>query len=175
MSIVKEKLIIARVLDGETDAFRELVERYQTGLIIHCENILNDRQNGEDIAQEAFIKAFQKLNTFSSDKARFSTWLYRIASNLCIDFLRKNKMAVDVKNIESYAQELDPAFIEIDEIERVRMLVDQLEPPKYAEVIKAYFWEGKSYQEIAATFDTTTNTIGSWINRAKSQLREKLV
>jgi len=174
MSIVKEKLIITRVLDGEPDAFRELVERYQTGLIIHCENILNDRQEGEDMAQEAFIKAFQKLSTFSSDKARFSTWLYRIASNLCIDFLRKNKKVVNVEDIERYIQAIDPAYIEIDEIEKIRILVEQLEPPKYAKVIKAYFWEGKSYQEIATTFDTTTNTIGSWINRAKSQLKEQL-
>lgn len=174
MSIVKEKLIITRVLDGETDAFRELVERYQTGLIIHCENILNDRQDGEDMAQEAFIKAFKNLKTFSGDKARFSTWLYRIASNVCIDFLRKNKKVFNVEDIERYTQAIDPASIEIDEIEKVRMLVEQLEPPKYAEVIKAYFWEGKSYQEIAVTFNTTTNTIGSWINRAKSQLREKL-
>lgn len=174
MSIVKEKLIIAQVLDGETDAFRELVERYQTGLIIHCENILNDRQDGEDIAQEAFIKAFKSLKTFSSDKARFSTWLYRIASNLCVDFLRKNKKVFNVEDIEQYTQAIDPASIEIDEVERVRTLVEQLEPPKYAKVIKAYFWEGKSYQEIALTFNTTTNTVGSWINRAKSQLREKL-
>ncbi|MDB5162146.1 MAG: hypothetical protein JWM52_654 [Candidatus Saccharibacteria bacterium] len=174
MSIVNEKLIITRVLDGETDAFRELVERYQTGLIIHCENILNDRQDGEDIAQEAFIKAFKNLKTFSSDKARFSTWLYRIASNLCVDFLRRNKKVFNIEDIERYTQAIDPASMEIDEIEKVRMLVEQLEPPKYAEVIKAYFWEGKSYQEIAVTFDTTTNTVGSWINRAKSQLREKL-
>ncbi len=174
MSIVKEKIIITRVLDGETDAFRELVERYQTGLIIHCENILNDRQDGEDMAQEAFIKAFKNLKTFSSDKARFSTWLYRIASNVCVDFLRKNKRIVNVEDIERYTDAIDPASMEMDEIEKVRILVEQLEPPKYAEVIKAYFWEGKSYQEIAVTFNTTTNTIGSWINRAKSQLREKL-
>lgn len=174
MNIVKEKLIITRVLEGETDSYRELVERYQTGLIIHCENILNDRQDGEDMAQEAFIKAFKSLDKFSSNKARFSTWLYRIASNLCIDFLRKNKKVFNVEDIERYTQEIDPASIEIDEIEKVRMLVEQLEPPKFAEVIKAYFWEGKSYQEIAVAFNTSTNTVGSWINRAKSQLRKEL-
>jgi RNA polymerase sigma-70 factor (ECF subfamily) len=174
MSIVKEKVIITQVLDGEIDAYRELVERYQTGLIIHCENILNDRQDGEDLAQEAFIKAFKNLKTFSNDKARFSTWLYRIASNLCVDFLRKNKRTVNVEDIEQYTSTIDPASMEIDEVERVRAVVEQLEPPKFAQVIKAYFWEGKSYQEIATTFDTTTNTVGSWINRAKSQLREKL-
>ena len=174
MSIVKEKLVIARVLDGETDAFRELVERYQTGLIIHCENVLKDRQDGEDMAQEAFIKAFKNLDKFSSEKARFSTWLYRIASNLCIDFLRKNKGKVNVEDIEQYARALDPAYMEIDEIEKMRELVEQLEPPKYAAIIKAYFWEGKSYQEIATDYSTTTNTVGSWINRAKSQLKEKL-
>lgn len=56
MIMMNEQIYIARVLAGETDTYRELVERYQTGLIIHCENILRDRTEAEDIAQEAFLK-----------------------------------------------------------------------------------------------------------------------
>ena len=80
-----------------------------------------------------------------------------------------------LEDIEKHAQAFDPAFMKIDEIELIHKLVEELEPPKYAEVIKAYFWEGKNYQEIATSYNTTTNTIGSWISRAKSQLKEKLV
>jgi RNA polymerase sigma-70 factor (ECF subfamily) len=61
MSMMNEKECIEKILDGDREAYRELVERYQAGLIIHCENILKDRQEGEDIAQEAFIKAYQEL------------------------------------------------------------------------------------------------------------------
>ncbi len=97
--MMNEKDCIAHILSGDTEAYRELVDRYQTGLIIHCENILKNRQEGEDIAQDAFIKAYKNLKNFSANKASFSTWLYRIATNLCIDTLRRNKRKVHVNDI----------------------------------------------------------------------------
>ena len=174
MNMMDEKDCINQVVAGNKDAYRSLVERYQTGLIIHCENILKDRHEGEDVAQEAFIKAYQSLENFSADKAQFSTWLYRIATNLCIDMLRKNRRKVDVKNIERHLEAILPRHIEEEEIEQLRKTIEELEPPKYAAIIKAYFWEGKSYQELAKTYKTSTNTIGTWMSRAKLQLREKL-
>jgi RNA polymerase sigma-70 factor (ECF subfamily) len=174
MSMMEEQNCIAKILDGEPDAYRQLVERYQTGLIIHCENILKNRQEGEDIAQEAFLKAYKNLSSFSHDKASFSTWLYRIATNLCTDALRKNKRKVYIKNIEQHLQATEPSHIKNEEIRHIRKAVEALEPPKYADIIKAYFWEGKSYQEIADTYETSTNTIGTWMSRAKAQLKEGL-
>ncbi len=171
---MEEKECIARILIGDTERYRELVERYQTGLIIHCENILKNRQEGEDIAQDAFVKAYKNLYKFQSEKASFSTWLYRIATNLCIDTLRKNKRRVHVKDIELHLEAMLPKHIEQEEIEHIRKLVEELRPPKYAEIIKAYFWEGKSYQELADAYDTSTGTIGTWMSRAKLQLKEKL-
>jgi RNA polymerase sigma-70 factor (ECF subfamily) len=172
--MMTEELTIDRILQGEVNAYRELVDRYQTGLIIHCENIIKNRQDGEDIAQEAFVKAYVSLEKFSNEKAKFSTWLYRIATNLCIDYLRKNKRVVKPHNIEDWAEEADPGRMEEDEIRHIRELVEALEPPKYAAIIKAYFWEGKSYQEIATQYETSTNTVGTWISRAKMQLKEEL-
>jgi len=175
MSMMNEEKCIARVLKGNTEQYRVLVERYQTGLIIHCENILKDRQDGEDIAQEAFIKAYNNLASFSHSKAKFSTWLYRIATNLCIDYLRKNKRKVYIKNVEEYVDSIRPEALEQSEIIAIRRAVDSLEPPEYAEIIKAYFWEGKSYKQIAEQHHTSVNTVGTWISRAKVQLKEKLV
>jgi len=172
--MMNEKDCIKRILSGDQDAYRELVERYQAGLIIHCENILKNRQEGEDVAQEAFIKAYNSLPNFSSQKAQFSTWLYRIATNACIDVLRKNKHKVSVKHIEAHLDTVLPQHIENEQIEHIRAAINELEPPKYAEIIKAYFWEGKSYQELADNYDTTTGTIGTWMSRAKHQLKEKL-
>lgn len=172
--MMEEQKCIAKILNGDTNTYRELVDRYQTGLIIHCENILKDRHEGEDIAQEAFIKAYKNLANFSNEKAQFSTWLYRIATNLCIDLLRKNKRKVHINDIELQLEAVLPSHIEEDDIQYIRKIVQELEPPKYAEIIKAYFWEGKSYQEIANTFGTSTNTVGTWISRAKLQLKEKL-
>jgi len=172
--MIDEQKHITQILNGDTNAYRGLVDRYQTGLIIHCENILKNRHDGEDVAQEAFIKAYKNLNNFSKDKAQFSTWLYRIATNLCIDLLRKNKRQVHIKDIEERLEVVQFNHIHEEEIQHIRKVIQELEPPKYAEIIKAYFWEGKSYQEIAEKYETSTNTIGTWMSRAKVQLKEKL-
>ncbi len=174
MSMMDEEKCISQIIKGDTEQYRTLVERYQTGLIIHCENLVNNRQEGEDIAQETFLKAYKNLRNFSNDKARFSTWLYRIATNLCIDYLRKNKRRVYIENVEEYVESIQPEGLEQDEIAAIRQAVNTLEPPQYAEIIKAYFWQGKSYKEIAKEHDTSVNTVGTWISRAKAQLREKL-
>ena len=173
--MMNEQQCITHILNGNTDAYRQLVERYQTGLIIHCENIVKDRQDGEDIAQEAFIKAFKNLASYTESKAHYSTWLYRIATNLCIDLLRKNKRKVHLKDIESKLESVQPSHIEEEHIQAIRTAVAELEPPKYAEIIKAYFWEGKTYQQLSTSYGTSTNTIGTWISRAKLQLKEKLL
>lgn len=170
----EEQSYIEQVLTGDAKAYRHLVERYQTGLIIHCENILKNRQDAEDAAQEAFIKTYGDLTRFKGDRARFSTWLYKVASNLCIDMLRKNKRKVDIENIELYMETNVPQYMENEESDRLRKMVDDLDPPKYADIIKGYFWEGKSYQALAREHQTTTGTIGTWLTRAKAQLKEKL-
>lgn len=170
----QEQARITQVLNGETDAYRYLIERYQTGLIIHCENIVKDRQEAEDIAQETFIKAYRELAKFKDGQARFSTWIYKIATNLCLDSLRKSRRKVDVANIESHMEVNIPRYMEEEENAYLCQVVESLEPPQYAEIIKAYFWEGKSYQTLAEQYQTTTGTIGSWLTRAKAQLREKL-
>lgn len=171
---MNEQEIITQILQGNKDLYRQLVDRYQAGLIIHCENILKNRDDGEDIAQDAFIKAFHNLSHFSADKATFSTWLYRIATNLCIDLLRKNRQKINVDDIESHMDATQPSHLEDEEKLYLQKIINELEPPKYAELIKAYFWEGKSYKELAQTYGTSTNTIGTWMSRAKIQLKEKL-
>lgn len=170
-----EPTIVARAVHGDHDAYRALVERYHIGLIIHCERMLDgERAAAEDIAQEAFFKAYQQLSSYDAARAKFSTWLYRIATNLTIDYLRKARRHVDVDDIEVFADVSTPETLKNDEIAAIHAAVDQLEPPVYAEVVRAYFWEGKSYQQIAREHHTTTGTIGTWLSRAKAQLQEEL-
>ena len=167
-----ETPIIQAVLRGDSEQYRQLVERYQTGLIIHCENIIKDREEAEDIAQEAFIKAYNTLSSYDHSKARFSTWIYRIATNMSIDHLRKSKRHIAIDNPDSFADEHAQIDVDQSEIDALRQAVNDLEPPVYAQVIKAYFWEGKSYKTIAKELDVTTNTVGTWMRRAKAALRE---
>jgi RNA polymerase sigma-70 factor (ECF subfamily) len=174
MSMMNEKQCIADIIKGNHDQYRQLVDRYQAGLIIHCENITKSRHDGEDLAQEAFIKAYKNLVTFSSDKASFSTWLYRIATNLCIDYMRRNKRKVSLADIEERIEATESAYQDIEMADYVQGAMKQLEPPKYASILRAYYWEGRSYDDIAKDFHVSINTIGTWIRRAKQQLKENL-
>ena len=173
--MMNETQTIKKVLAGKTSAYAELVDRYQTGLIIHCEHITKNREDAEDVAQEAFIKAYNQLQNFNAQKARFSTWLYRIATNTALDHLRRNKRTVNVEDIDAIAEATMPVNIESEEDKRIIAdAVKNLQPPKYAKIVRGYYWEGRSYQQLAAEHSTTANTIGVWMHRAKAQLKEEL-
>lgn len=166
---------IQAIIDGDTDGYRYFVERYHAGLIIHCDQILRDRDEAEDIAQEAFCQAYQKLAEFDPKKARYSTWLYRIATNRAIDSLRRRKHYSDGVEIDSIADAAPLPDINDDDRARLRSAVEQLTPPEYRSVIEAYYWHGKSYEMIANELNIPRNTVGTWMSRAKVQLREALV
>src|SRR6187431_1841135 len=95
-----EQRIIREIRAGNTERYAYLVDCYHVGLIIHCERLVGDRMEAEDIAQKSFIKAYQKLAVFDSEKGRFSTWLYKIATNEALDYLRKTKRVVVTEDIE---------------------------------------------------------------------------
>ena len=82
--MMEEAEIIRAINDG-VDRYEELVERYHVGLILHCEQLVGDRDEAEDIAQEAFVKAYMQLKEFDPERARFSTWLYKIATHRLVD------------------------------------------------------------------------------------------
>ncbi len=170
---MKETQIVHDVLAG-VDRYGELVQRYHVGLIIHCEGLVGDRDDAEDVAQEAFVKAYLDLKHFDSARARFSTWLYRIATNAAIDYLRKEKRRVVVEDIEAIAAFTMPAHIEEEQKQEVRKAVLNLVPPEYRQVIEAYYWDGKSYEQIADELQVPLGTVRTWLRRAKLQMREKL-
>lgn len=171
---MKETITIQKVLAGDTNAYEQLVTRYHVGLIIHCERLVGDRDQAEDIAQESFIKAFNNLREYNPDRSQFSTWLYKIATNKAIDYLRAAKRKVPVEDIELVADEATPDY-EAEETKReVRNAVTKLEPPHHRFVIEAYYWDGKSYEEIASSLNIPINTVRTWLRRAKQQLRSDL-
>lgn len=175
MSAMNEAEIIQRTIDGHTEAYADLVKRYHIGLIIHCEQLVKDRDDAKDIAQEAFIKAYKNIKKFNAAQSRFSTWLYKIATNLALDHLRKQKRIVHPEDIELVAEATQPVILENERKEAVRKAVDTLEPPEYKEVIEAYYWRGQSYEQIANSMNKPVNTIGTYIRRAKQQLKGELL
>lgn len=170
---MNESEVIAAVCAGDIDQYAYLVERYQTGLIIHCDRYLNNRSDAEDVAQQAFIKAYDKLAGFDRKRAHFSTWLYRIATNLAIDELRKQGRSIPSEDIELLEPDLTTLSYE-PLLQELRDAILVLQPPEQRKVIEAYYWHGKSYAEIADAMGVPLNTIKSWLRRAKLQLRKKL-
>lgn len=170
---MNETQIIQDIKKG-IDRYEELVRRYHIGLIIHCERLVGDRDDAEDIAQEAFVKAYLSIGTFNPERARFSTWLYRIATNTALDFLRKNRHRVNVEDIELLAEATMPQYAEQEERRAVRREVHALTPPEYKAVVEAYYWQGKSYTQISAELHVPINTVRTWLHRAKIKLKEQL-
>ncbi len=171
--MMDEKQIITSIQQGNADSYADLVERYWTGLVIYCERLVGDRMEAEDIGQKSFIKAYEKLHTFNSEKGRFSTWLYKIAANEAIDFLRKNRKVVPHEAVED-VEPVIPDFLSEELLQDVRKAVLDLVPPEHRRSIEAYYWEGKSCQAIADEMRVPLNTVKSWLRRAKIQLRKAL-
>ena len=170
---MNESTIISAVCSGETEQYAELVERYQVGLIIYCERLLGDRSDAEDIAQKTFIKAYEKLPTFRHEKGRYSTWLYKIAYNEAVDFLRRSKRSKAVEKIEEI-EPIAPDVLQEELLREVRDAVLALVPPEHRRAVEAYYWEGKGYQAIADEMGVPINTVKSWLRRAKLQLKGAL-
>jgi RNA polymerase sigma factor (sigma-70 family) len=169
-----EQEIIQRILAGQTDLYEQLVERYHKGLIYHIYHLCWDNDIADDLAQEAFIRAYQKLADYNSRYA-FSTWLYRIATNLTYDHLRK-KQSLPLDEDTLPALESSPISEQFDAAQRaiaVRTAIAGL-PVHYQSVITMFYWERKSYEEIAQIMDRPVGTVRTWLSRAKHSLKEAL-
>ncbi|HMH70435.1 MAG TPA: RNA polymerase sigma factor, partial [Candidatus Saccharimonadales bacterium] len=98
---------------------------------------------------------------------------YKIARNLCIDQLRQQRKQSDY-NIDELPDLSWDKDLPYDDVESIRSAVSTLEPPIYAVAVKAYYWQGKSYKQIAHEHNTSVSTVASWIRRAKADLRKEL-
>ena len=176
MSDSKEKTIIGTILAGETDEYRFFVERYHRGLIQHLFNFLHDADLAEDIAQEAFIRAFEKLGRYNPAYA-FSTWLYKIADNIALEHLRRQKPTTDLADVAATLadhHQTPPEAVETKlQAWQTREAIKRL-PPAYRQIVGLYYWDNCSYQEIADIIDRPIGTVRTWLFRAKEILRKEL-
>lgn len=168
-----EAELIAQSLSGSHDAYGTLVDRYKSALYRHCFAIVRSEDAAEDIAQEAFIRAYFKLNTYKPE-FKFSTWLFKIATNKALNYLKKNarEIAVDDELISQFASHR-PGPAEQAEDAELHDAVRRL-TPKYRAVVSLYYWQGMSYRDIALVLDAPDGSVKGWMNRAKIQLRKEL-
>jgi RNA polymerase sigma-70 factor (ECF subfamily) len=172
----QEIAIINDVREGNTDQYRFFVERYHRGLVQHLYNIVRDGHMAEDIAQDAFIQAYEKLSQYNENYA-FSTWLYKIADHLAYRQLKRLRPMSDIDELqELLPDDKTPVYEEVDkELDRgaVRQALDNL-PHDYRQVVTLYYWDDRSYEEIAEIIERPIGTVRTWLFRAKDQLRKEL-
>lgn len=167
-----EKVMIIRILDGDEKAYGFFIDRYKEGLYRHCFRFVRDEDAAEDIAQEAFIKAYVHLGDFDRAHA-FSTWLYKIATNIALSEIRRRRsMPLDEDAIDMLVSELPKTELSAIHAELYEA-IERL-PIKHKKVVKLHYFQGMPYEEIAKKMETTTGSVKGWMNRAKTQLKEML-
>lgn len=182
-AIIKKR--IKQVIKGDQDAFAEIVEIYKNSIFQLCYRMLGNRHEAEDMAQEAFVRAYVNINSFNQD-LKFSTWLFRIATNLCIDRIRKKKpdyyLDAEVSGTDGltmYSQlasdsPLPEKQLESLELqETVQKEISKL-PEKYRSVIVLKYIEELSLNEISEILDLPLGTVKTRIHRGREALRQQL-
>ncbi len=181
----EDALLIRRALAGDQRAYKKLRQKYHESIYNLIYRMIRDKDEVEDLTQEAFIKAFMSLSSFN-DEFAFSTWLYKIATNNCINYIRRKKLqtfSID-KPVESkesdYTYELPDSTYEPDQElidrQRKKLLDDAINslPAKYQHVIHLRHVEEKEYQEIAAILKLPLGTVKAHIFRAREMLNKFL-
>lgn len=183
---VSDETLIERVLHGDQEAFADLVDRYQQKVFNIAFRMTGDREEAMDMAQESFLRVFRSLPRFKGDST-FSTWLFRIVNNTCIDALRRRKRQVVVAlstdaSIDTDEGEYQVEFPSTDDgpeeramqaemREAVAQAIEQLSAEHRLALILRDV-EGYSYEEIADMLELNIGTVKSRLNRARLSLRE---
>ncbi|KOO40397.1 RNA polymerase sigma factor SigW [Priestia koreensis] len=181
--VIKRK--IKQVKKGDQDAFADIVEYYKDKIFQLCYRMLGNRHEAEDSAQEAFIRAYINIHSYDTSK-KFSTWLYRIATNLCIDRIRKKKpdyyLDAEVpgtEGLDMYSQLAADQALPEEEVENHELneKIDQEIlnlPEKYRSAIVLKYIEELSLKEISDVLDLPIGTVKTRIHRGREALRNRL-
>lgn len=176
------KLVKRALEEGDQKAYAELMGRYRDSVYYMLLKMVNNKDDAEDLTVEAFGKAFKRLSQYTPNFA-FSTWLFRIATNNCIDFIRRKRkntfsldrpiedeeggeMVVDIKS-----ETLDPEehIMKKQKVMLLHDLVDKLKP-RYRTLIEMRYFQELSYEEIAAELDLPLGTVKAQLFRAREFL-----
>lgn len=172
--------LVKLAIDGDEKAYAELMNRYRDSIYYMLLKMVNNPSDADDLTIEAFGKAFKNIHLYTPNYA-FSTWLFRIATNNCIDFIRKKKSAPAAIEQQQDEQD-DPAahlqsdmpgpeeeLIQQQKIKHLSHVVSQLKP-KYRRLIELRFYKEYSYEEIANELNLPLGTVKAQIYRAKELL-----
>lgn len=181
MTREEESRIVQKVIKGDVNAFEKLVIEYEKSVYNIALRMTGNSEDASDMTQEAFIKAYNSLQSFRGD-SKFSVWLYRIATNVCLDFLRsrsrKPTVSLSVEDNEGEEVQLDVA----DESQSPELLLDRQMTresvrrgldtlsPEYRQILLLREIQGLSYDEISQALGLEVGTVKSRIFRARKKL-----
>ena len=173
-------ILVEKAKNGDGKAFASLMNRYRDSIYYMLLKMVNNPIDAEDLTMEAFGKAFKNIDTYTPMYA-FSTWLFMIATNNCIDFIRKRQTkptifgqmdeGLDTISISVASESPDPeeALINEQKLETLRKVISQLKQP-YREIIELRYYKEYSYEEISEKLNIPLGTVKVQLHRAKSLL-----
>lgn len=182
----KDFELVKLARDGNQKAYADLLQRYRDSIYFLLLKMVNNKDDAEDLTIEAFGKAFKNIHQYTPDYA-FSTWLFKIASNNCIDFIRKKKkklFSIDKRqenedgidtSIHLKSDMLDPEekFVKKQKIKMLHELVSKLKP-RYRILVELRYFKELSYEEIAQQLDIPLGTVKAQLFRAREFLQNVL-
>jgi len=174
MAASTDRELIVRARRGDRNAFGELVTCYQTSVFNVCYRLLHERGEAEDLAQETFMRAYDRLHIFDLER-EFGPWIRRIAANLCLNYLESRKLTAQLDEERDADDNARPEKqIEVKErSEHIRDALSSL-PPHYRIVVELRHYQELSYDEIAAELNIPLSDVKSHLFRARKLLAEKL-
>lgn len=180
--------LVHQTLQGDEEGFEKLVYMYQDKVYTLCYRYSGNDEDAYDLAQEAFIKAYRSLNTFKGS-SRFSTWLYRVTTNVCLDEMRRRKRQIQAQSLDKpvagpdgemtkivldESHTIDVIYEQKEQAEYIQSLLNELKPEHRMVLLLKDIMEF-SYDEISQVLNISSGTIKSRLSRARDLLRRKLL
>jgi len=173
-SVKSDETLIAEIAQGDTEAFKILIERYQSQVIGIAYRYVGNSHDAEDIAQEAFIRVYKNAGRYQPT-AKFKTWFFRILTNLCLDFRKKKKPVYFDEFYDTPSDTPTPAE-ELEISERQKMIHQAIQslPESQRMALILHHYEGLKYKEISQAMGCSVKAVESLLVRAKRTLEKRL-
>ena len=170
-----DQILINQIVDGDTNSFTILVDRYKDLVFTLALRMLKNREEAEEVAQDTFIKTYKSLDKFKGD-SKFSTWIYRVAYNTCLDRIKKNKKHVNTIEINEFTAHqlvsIDNALDKMENEERqaaIQSCIDKL-PSEESFLLTLYYFDDLSLNEISKIIGISSNSIKVKLFRCRKKL-----
>lgn len=171
-----DKALISAIIGGDQRAYQALVKRYLPKLWRLAMSMLHNEQEAEDAVQEVFLSLWQSIDKWDVDgKAQFSTWIYRVTFNKCIDLKRARKPNVAEEDAPEKAVDPDAynALLQAEIADKMSALLSKL-PENQRAVMQMYYYEELSVNEISAKLSATEQSVRSLLKRGRKNLKDKI-